>query len=447
MHGADGVRLPGFGGHFRLLFRSYLVLVAGLLAVAIVLDFAFERLQSATAPAVEPGIEATLRLVESELAASPAAERNRVAAAIGEAAGIPVRLLARDDVADFGSLKAGDDAIRVLGDAEGNTYYLFDAPDLGALIYLGPVTPPARGTLFRLVPPLFYLSIFVLVGLWLRPLLKDIDRMTSSASRFAADYRVPLRTAEQTTQLTSLARSLDAMSARIGGLIQSQKELIAAMSHEMRTPLARIRFALAVMEKDADPPLRRRLADVNSDVQEIDALIASMLDYARLDHPELRMNWQSVPIEPWLKLQRDRFELPDTDIELDFDDAPDVATMDPRLMALAVSNLLGNAVRYGRGRIRLAFEELEERFRIRVEDDGDGIPYDARETVFKAFTRVDDSRARDTGGYGLGLAIVARVAALHGGSATADASEALGGANFAIEWPRDAAGGGIDRLS
>ena len=71
---------------------------------------------------------------------------------------------------------------------------------------------------------------------------------------------------------------------------------------------------------------------------------------------------------------------------------------------------------------------------LSVEDDGKGIPESDRETVFKAFTRIDDSRNRETGGYGLGLAIVARIATLHGGAATVDESEELGGARFSLRW-------------
>jgi two-component system sensor histidine kinase RstB len=114
------------------------------------------------------------------------------------------------------------------------------------------------------------------------------------------------------------------------------------------------------------------------------------------------------------------------------------AWMEPRLMELALSNLLVNACRHARRRIAVAVTREGDHYRITVEDDGEGIPVDQRKNVFKAYTRLDTSRNRDSGGYGLGLAIVARVAALHGGNATAAASEALGGAKFTLEWPRHA---------
>ena len=106
----------------------------------------------------------------------------------------------------------------------------------------------------RFLPVLFYASILLIVGLWLRPLLRDLRVLTVASQKFATDYREPLDTASRTTQLTSLATNLDDMSARVSQLIQSQKEMTAALSHEMRTPLARVRFAAAVLEGEVDEP-------------------------------------------------------------------------------------------------------------------------------------------------------------------------------------------------
>ena len=104
-------------------------------------------------------------------------------------------------------------------------------------------------------------------------------------------------------------------------------------------------------------------------------------------------------------------------------------------MELAVSNLLANALRYAKQRVRIAVVHLDGHYRLSVEDDGEGIPEDARATVFRAFTRLDTSRNKQTGGFGLGLAIVARIASLHRGRAQAAASAELGGAMLSIEWP------------
>jgi signal transduction histidine kinase len=414
-----------------LLFRTYLFLVAGLLLVATVLDFGFGYLQSSETSTDQRWLATTFDLIERELAGATVEQRDIVAAELSADIGIDISLLQTDDVVIKAS---GEQDMPTLVDAHGNTSYLRQASALNAIIRLGPVVEPKESLLLRTLPPLFYLSIFVVVGIWLRPLLRDINLITHGAQRFAADYREPLATADSTTELTGLARNLDDMSTRLSGLIQSQKELIAALSHEMRTPLARIRFALAIIGNKGGTELKEPLDDVDRDVQEIDDLIASMLNYARLDHPDLRMNWQQVPVSPWLEQTVDKCRQADIDITLATDEAPDSMWMDARLMALALSNLLVNACHYAKHRVRCSVRKEKDEYLVHVEDDGNGIPESERESIFKAFTRIDDSRSRDTGGCGLGLAIVARIASLHGGNVAVTQSEELGGARFTLRW-------------
>jgi signal transduction histidine kinase len=427
------VRTTRFGQHRTLLFRAYLFLVAGLLIVAALLDLGFGYLQSELGARNDPWLDSSLKLIETQLAEAAPEQRDQVAQELSEASGIDIKLLGRDDIA---VTTDSEGPINTLVDADGNETWLYDAPQIDALIYLDPPDAPNESLVLNLLPPLFYLSIFVVVGIWLSPLLKDLNLITSAADRFAADYREPLATADKTTQLTSLARNLDDMSTRLSGLIQSQKELIAALSHEMRTPLARIRFALAVIGNDGNEELKKQLDEMNNDVQEIDDLIATILSYARLDHPDLSMNWQDVPVEAWLRELKDKIHLPGKTLEIDC--KVNTIRMDPNLMGLALNNLLSNAGRYADNKIMCLIKSDNGSQCIAVHDDGKGIPEEERRTVFKAFTRLDDSRNRETGGYGLGLAIVSRIAELHGGAVTADSSAKLGGAKFTLSWPRAA---------
>jgi len=419
------------GGDRRLLFRSYLFVVTGLIFVAIVLDLGFGYLQSSQERPDERWLATTFDLIERELAGLPPPERGQRATRLGDDLGIGVRLLRKDDVvADTDS----NQEILSVVDAQGNASYLHEARSIDAIVRLGPIEEPKQSALLRLLPPIFYLSIFVVVGLWLRPLLTDINRISEGARRFAADYREPINTRDNVSELKVLAGHLDVMSSKLSGLIQSQKELIAALSHEMRTPLARIRFALAVIGDDADTKLQTQLVAIGDDVQEIDQLIASMLNYARLDHPDLSMHWQDVPVASWVAQIMEKCRSGDKPVTLVDDIALEKAWMDPRLMELALSNLLVNACRYARGQVRCSVARHDDDYSITVEDDGQGIPEDEREGVFKAFARLDDSRNRQTGGYGLGLAIVARIAALHGGSVRVGESRELGGARFELNW-------------
>ena len=416
----------------RLLFRSYLTLAGGLLAVAVILDFGFTRLQPRDSLSLNQWLETTAALIESRLASVAPQDRDATAATIAAEIGVGVQLLAREDVAvnDATHLK-----LTPLVDSSGNTSYLHDGASIDAIIRLGPIIEPKETLLFRLIPPLFYASILVLVGLWLRPLLRDVNVISDAAQRFAADYREPLTIAGQTSELTPLARNLDDMASRLSGVLSSQKELIAALSHEMRTPLARLRFALAVSGDKTGAELKKQLAAMNHDIQEIDDLVTSMLEYARLDHPDIQMHWQEVPGSAWLN--KVAAKIRSSTLEFEAITAPtiDKLRMDPRLMELALSNLLVNAQKYAAGQARCSLSVRDNEYCLAVDDNGPGIPVAARESVFRAFTRIDDSRSRETGGSGLGLAIVSRVAQLHGGTAVATTSPDLKGARFEIRWP------------
>lgn len=419
------------GWQRRLLFRSYLILVVGLLAVAALLDAGFSYLQSRLAPAEDRWLESSFRLIEAQLAAAPPAEREAVAVRLGRNIGTGVQLLQPDDVIVMAS---SADGIARLTEDSGRISYLRQAPSIGGSIRLGPMEPARESMLLDLLPPLFYLSIFAVVGLWLRPILRDLDLITRATQQFAADYREPTATAAGTSQLTNLAQNLDAMSGQLSSLVQSQKELTAALSHEMRTPLARIRFALAVMDRGGDAEQRRQLEAIGSDLREVDGLITSILEYARLDHPDQRMNWQEMPVAPWIAKTLEKYREPAAQTDIVSGETCDAAWMDARLMSLALSNLVVNACRHARSTVRLSLIRSRAAYRLTVEDDGDGVPEAHRETVFRAFSRLDESRSRDTGGFGLGLAIVARIAALHGGKASVDESPALGGARFTVQW-------------
>lgn len=415
------------------MFRTYLVLVAGLLLTAVILDMGFDYVQQSHATDDDRWLTTSFDLIEYELLAVPETKRDAAVSALSKRIGLDVQLLGQDEVA---TSAASADALATLVDADDNTFYLRQVPALQGHIRIGPIPQRQDSFLLGLLPSLFYLSIFAIVGLWLRPLLSELNLITSAAQRFAADYREPLSIAGETSQLNGLASNLDDMSSRLSGLIRSQKELIAALSHEMRTPLARIRFAIAVMGNKDKNDIQEQLDELGNDVLEIDQLIGTMLNYARLDHPDLRMNWQIVPLDEWLTQTMEKCRQPDKTISIVNTHKLDAIEMDPRLMGLALSNLLVNACRYAEQNVQCTVRQIAGKYEFVVEDDGKGIPESERESIFKAFSRIDDSRNRETGGYGLGLAIVSRIAVLHGGSTTVDSSAALGGALFTLSWSK-----------
>jgi len=423
------VKFFGIVQQRSLLFRSYLMIVGGLIVTAGVLDLGLERLQNLNPPMSRVWIEGNLSLIETRLSNMPAAGWSAAVDELGHQLGFPVRIFPSDHVVQ---LNRPISATQEVFDEQGRSAYLRTSTALNSVIQIGPLTEsPSESTLIMLIPPLFYLSIFVFVGLWLWPLVRDLNLLTDSARLFAADYRRPINTLEKVTSLRDLASSFDEMSARIRSLIQSHKELTGALSHEMRTPLARIKFAMAVVDDEAK--VSGELESISQDVREIDELITAMLDYARLDHPDREINLQITPMDAWLARAISHSRLASQGLRIEHEASNGEVQFDPKLMKLALSNLLVNACRYADSLVRVQFSTQANRCLLSVEDDGPGIPETEHKDVFKAFKRLDSSRNRETGGHGLGLAIVARIASLHGGSAWAEKS-GLGGARIVIAW-------------
>lgn len=434
------VKWPALQQNRHLLFRSYLLIVGGLIVIASVLDFGFQQLQKSAPDFSLQWIDGNLTLIESQLSTLPPEQRAQAVDELEQQLGFPVRLLPNDHVVQQAVAEQRTQEVFVqevfaqeVFDDAGRAVYLRESPELGSILQIGPLDQQIghESVLMFLIPPLFYLSIFVFVGLWLWPLVRDLNLLTESARNFAADYRQPINASQSVSSLRDLAASFDEMADRIRKLIMGQKELTGALSHEMRTPLARIKFAMAMMGNQEQSS--EELLSINQDVAEIEQLITAMLDYARLDHAEVEITPQLTPVDAWMEQVVSKIRVLHSHLQISQHSMKEYASFDPYLMELALSNLLVNACRYARKQVLVSFVCEAGLNHLSVDDDGQGIPKAERQTVFKAFTRLDSSRNRQTGGYGLGLAIVARIAALHQGSARAEASP-LGGARIVVSW-------------
>jgi len=232
------------------------------------------------------------------------------------------------------------------------------------------------------------------------------------------------------------------MAERIQLLIASQKEMSSAISHELRTPIARLRFALEMFTDTDQPAERERLSKLmEADLVELDNLIDSSLTYARFEQKKPDLHLTPVELKPWVEEQVAAMRIlgRGLDLHVQLDALPPAFSveLDRKQMPYALGNLLRNAVKYTKTQIVVSAElvgEQQQLIALHVDDDGIGVPAEDREQVFTAFTRLDRSRDRATGGYGLGLAIARLVLEQHGGSASVGASP-LGGARFTLTWP------------
>lgn len=275
--------------------------------------------------------------------------------------------------------------------------------------------------------------------LWVRPHWKDLQRLKHTAMRLGQGHLAERTQISPRSNIGELAQVFDRMAQDIEELLSQQQELLNAVSHELRTPLSRLEFGMALMQADnLEAPTRLRLEQMVGHVRELDTLIDELLSYTRLRSPYQRADRQQVPVAAYLDSVLGGFideqESKGFELSVDIERAPERCTLDPRLTARAVQNLIGNAIRYCEKQVRVSAEQRGKALTLRVEDDGVGIPESEQARIFEPFYRMDRSRDRITGGYGLGLAISRGAIECQGGTLTVGRS-ALGGACFEIVLP------------
>jgi len=278
------------------------------------------------------------------------------------------------------------------------------------------------------------LALLVPVALWSRSHWQGLQKLSRVADEFGAGRLSARARMPRSASIYPLAERIDHMADRIEELLVSQKNLLHSVSHELRTPIARLEFALELLDARAeDPAQRKRIAAMEGDVRELNDLVNELLGMARLDS-EQALQRETVDVVGLLAAAA--ASLPPGTPTLSVETAEDAGTVeaDPRLVGRALSNLLRNAQKYAAGAIRLSAAREAGKLVITVEDDGPGIPEEERERVFEPFYRLDRSRDRATGGFGLGLSIARKAVLLHGGSLAVEQS-ALGGARFRLMLP------------
>lgn len=275
------------------------------------------------------------------------------------------------------------------------------------------------------------LCLLLPLGWWTRAhgsSLAVLSRMADDFGRGDLAARAQVRPA---SSIAPLAGRINDMAERIGSLLEARKHLLLSVSHELRTPIARLEFGLELLagrHAAGQPDMRRRIDAMAEDVEELKALVNELLGLMQLDHAQA-LPRQPFPLAPLLHACISA-ALPQ---QVDADIADDLGEVrgDPRLLARAVANLLGNAAKYAVSRVALSASRDGDAVRIVIEDDGPGIPGEQRERVFAPFYRLAREQDQAAAGHGLGLAIAARAVALHGGAIAIDDAQ-LGGARFTI---------------
>jgi len=264
--------------------------------------------------------------------------------------------------------------------------------------------------------------------LFLKNQVRPITRLAKASEAFGKGQSIEFRP-QGATEVWSAGRAFLSMRARIERQIEQRTLMLSGVSHDMRTPLTRMKLSLSLMEETPETQMLKR------DVDDMEAMLREFLEFARGDNDE---KISSVVLRDLATQIVENKQRDGREILLRFPTGHSATTVDCRRGAIqrAVENLISNADRYGKT-VRLSVNVLRRHVEFIVEDDGPGIPPEKFEEALRPFSRLDRSRNQNKGGNsGLGLSIAADVARTHGGSLELGRSADLGGLKVTLKIPR-----------
>jgi signal transduction histidine kinase len=297
----------------------------------------------------------------------------------------------------------------------------------GALVTFDSRLPAeATGWPYRLLVSLTVLlvAVIALTLIAVRWVTRPLKTLAQAAERLGEDINRPPLDESGPLEVGRAARAFNTMQQRLAKFIRDRTRILAAMSHDLKTPITRLRLRSELLD---DPVLRAKFA---KDLEEMESLVATTLDFMRgLDNHET----QPLDVMALLEsLQEDAREV-GSEVRIE-GSAQAPIPANPQTLRRCLGNLIDNAIKYGKS-ATLSVEDTAEHLLIRVRDQGPGIPEAELERVFEPFHRLEASRSRDTGGTGLGLSIARNIARAHGGELTLR-NLAAGGLEATLALPR-----------
>ena len=278
------------------------------------------------------------------------------------------------------------------------------------------------------------LALLIPIALWSRSHWQGLQLLSHVADEVGAGKLSARARLRPGASNYPLAERINHMAGRIEGLLESQKNLMHSVSHELRTPIARLEFGLEMLRvKAGDPALEQRIVALEGDVAELKALVDELLGMTRLDSRQA-LQLARFDLAGALQACLNSLDPMGPRPAMALAEGLGEIEGDQRLLVRSICNVLRNAQKYADGRIELSARRLGDAVEIVVDDDGPGIPAAERGKVFTPFYRLDRSRDRATGGFGLGLSIAHKALALHGGSIRIEQAP-LGGARFVLTLP------------
>ncbi|WP_225547228.1 ATP-binding protein [Chromobacterium violaceum] len=422
------------------LFARYF-LITMLIQLLIIIGFGFlvtKLYENSDQAGKTQFMRGTVALIQDKLRGQPPQRWDAELASIASRFSYPIRLIdqppAELDGQALALLRRGQSYL----DADSQVLYA-PMPSGGRLLALGPLDMQSSDSNW-ISEDIEVLLIWMLLSgatlgtllyVMLRPLWTDLLEVRRTAEMFAeGDFSARARSA-RSRLFAPLPLAFNSMASRLERQLETRQALSHAIAHEIRTPIARLRFGLTMLEEEEDPIEWKRYRDgMERDMVELEELISTSMEFAKLRRSEVPLHLETVDLFDWFDDLIDLVTpLKPPNLTLTLECPRDDGAFDRKLMYIATRNLLLNAFKYAQSQVRMTVYHQGAQLIIEVDDDGCGIPEEDRDKVFEPFLRLDRSRDRATGGHGLGLSFVRLIAEHHHGHASAGAST-LGGARF-----------------
>ena len=290
-------------------------------------------------------------------------------------------------------------------------------------------------------PVLLFLAIALITTtllswLFAKTLTNPILHIQGSAKRLASgDWQTRVgKAAKRQDELGQLARDFNKMAEQLESMWGAQKRLLADVSHELRSPLARLQMALGLAhQQNVDPAT---LSRVEREADRMEALVSQLLTLSRAEAGEANMQKHALSLVLNDVLTDANFEAANKNKQLRIDEIPKkTVVIDSMMFCRAVENVLRNAIRHSKLITHIAFSEDAQHWYIHITDDGDGLTSEECERIFSPFYRATLARERESGGVGLGLSIAKAAVELHHGRIIAEPSE-RGGLRVTMSFPK-----------
>ncbi|QRM35190.1 ATP-binding protein [Microvirga sp. VF16] len=268
--------------------------------------------------------------------------------------------------------------------------------------------------------------ITILVAIWVvRRVTAPLTALSKAARRLGEDLNAPPMPEVGTVETRQAARAFNAMQSRVRGMIDDRTKMLAAISHDFRTPLTLLRLRAENVE---DPVEREKML---STIADLDSMVAATLEFASGSARQAPRR----PTDLTALVTSITDDLADGGLPVSMDAAqPVIYACDPATLKRALTNLIDNAVKYG-GSATVAIHETPRGIEITIDDTGPGIPEEELTHVFEPLYRIESSRSRETGGIGLGLAIALSIIRAHAGRVILS-NRPEGGLRALVAFPR-----------